>query len=692
MQTATEASRGPVSARRGWDDSSVHSDSSSRAGSSHHGRQFYLSMSHDNSMMVGENSSSSPNRVHHSESNSGRSSPFSSKRGACNFNGVSSSQDSPIDILKETSEGASALKDSASNLPTMQPLVNSTMPPAQRPASIEAPHERIPLEQTRQTERERLPPLFKSSDRPPLDPTLLPQNGAGRLSSSPSFQCSVGAAHFRSPQQLQFQTPARVPDRDRRTTDDSALSCSPTVLSYEAIEDSGMDVMQSVLSIDTVQSSRSSMSSNLQSLQKTKTIVLSSETVVWIASTGQQLRLSEPEDLTLFQDSHGTTPYPTVNTPGSRDRKMISTNYLKLHTLGRGSFGKVSLYEDQDTQQLFAIKRFKKLQLQKKRMGPSSNGLDVCMNEVNIHKQIQGHPNIVSLHKVFDDHGVQFLYMVLEHMANGHVHPPPPSLELPSTPHVERVQKIVYDVLNGLQYLHERGCVHGDIKPDNIVLSDRNIAKISDFGSAQMVQSTSGMCSHAFGTPSFTAPECLHKDTYNGYAADMWALGISVHLMIHGSLPYANLHKSISELHSLIMGDELDMQEIGDAQADDFLHSLLIADPNSRMTAEQALKHPWMLAMYERRATSAPSASNSPMPHTIGNLLQLNQNASENGPRSPHSGSKGPCWYARFNRTVGSTKSSLQRHNSYNDSMSPVSPGTPTGVNTGHTKMVHTVE
>lgn len=60
------------------------------------------------------------------------------------------------------------------------------------------------------------------------------------------------------------------------------------------------------------------------------------------------------------------------------------------------------------------------------------------MNEVNIHKQIQGHPNIVSLHKVFDDHGVQFLYMVLEHMANGHVHPPPPSLELPSTPHVER--------------------------------------------------------------------------------------------------------------------------------------------------------------------------------------------------------------------------------------------------------------
>lgn len=64
---------------------------------------------------------------------------------------------------------------------------------------------------------------------------------------------------------------------------------------------------------------------------------------------------------------HEICNLPQVNTPGSRDRKMISTNYLKLHTLGRGSFGKVSLYEDQDTQQLFAIKVRVSINIQRSR-------------------------------------------------------------------------------------------------------------------------------------------------------------------------------------------------------------------------------------------------------------------------------------------------------------------------------------
>lgn len=92
------------------------------------------------------------------------------------------------------------------------------------------------------------------------------------------------------------------------------------------------------------------------------------------------------------------------------------------------------------------------------------------------------------------------------------------------------------------------------------------------------------------GTPAFTAPDCLTDDSYDGRAADMWALGISLYMMLTGSSPHQT--NQISQLYKEIQRREIRVPEF--PEADDFLQGLLAKDPRERLTAETALQHPWV--------------------------------------------------------------------------------------------------
>jgi serine/threonine protein kinase len=92
------------------------------------------------------------------------------------------------------------------------------------------------------------------------------------------------------------------------------------------------------------------------------------------------------------------------------------------------------------------------------------------------------------------------------------------------------------------------------------------------------------------GTPGFTAPECLTEDSYDGRAADMWALGISLYMLLTGRLPHQT--NQISQLYKEIQTQEVRVPEFPEADA--FLQGLLAKDPRERLTAETALQHPWV--------------------------------------------------------------------------------------------------
>ena len=95
------------------------------------------------------------------------------------------------------------------------------------------------------------------------------------------------------------------------------------------------------------------------------------------------------------------------------------------------------------------------------------------------------------------------------------------------------------DAVVGLEYLHFQGVVHYDLKPDNILVASDGRAVISDFGVSRVQPNRSDMCVGSPGTPTYTAPEVWSANSYQGRLADVWSLGVTLHAMVFGCLPYS---------------------------------------------------------------------------------------------------------------------------------------------------------
>ncbi|MBW2359121.1 MAG: serine/threonine protein kinase [Deltaproteobacteria bacterium] len=96
---------------------------------------------------------------------------------------------------------------------------------------------------------------------------------------------------------------------------------------------------------------------------------------------------------------------------------------------------------------------------------------------------------------------------------------------------VNKVIEIIFSVCNALDYAHKQGVIHRDIKPANIMLDKSGIAKITDFGIAQMTEKTAEM--GIFGTPSYMSPEQL-KDEVAGNESDIFSLGCVLYELLSG--------------------------------------------------------------------------------------------------------------------------------------------------------------
>ncbi len=91
-------------------------------------------------------------------------------------------------------------------------------------------------------------------------------------------------------------------------------------------------------------------------------------------------------------------------------------------------------------------------------------------------------------------------------------------------------------LLQGLDYLHYNKVVHGDLKPDNLLMSATGKVKITDFGSSHMFQRGDTML-RTMGTPAFMAPEMCIGGGFHGRSCDIWALGICLYMFHYGELP-----------------------------------------------------------------------------------------------------------------------------------------------------------
>eukprot|EP01071_Lankesteria_metandrocarpae_P008235 Lankesteria_metandrocarpae@DN4909_c0_g1_i1.p1 len=267
--------------------------------------------------------------------------------------------------------------------------------------------------------------------------------------------------------------------------------------------------------------------------------------------------------------------------------------------LGIGAFGQVRECMDKSTRDLFAVK------IMEKKGGYSDlywSNESMFRREVAILSNLGEHPNIVKYYSFYEDHN--FLYAVLENCQGGELFE-----QIVKKKHLNEADAAVLcsQMLMAMQHLHERKIAHRDVKAENFIFKtkeDISPLKLIDFGmSSQLDENV--MLTEICGSPHYLSPELLRRQ-YDE-KADMWSLGVVMHLMLCGYYPFDG--PTTSAIVKEIWEKQLDWSAAGantpSLGAQDFLLKLLERDPQKRMTAYEALDHYWMSrALYRRKSTN----------------------------------------------------------------------------------------
>lgn len=301
----------------------------------------------------------------------------------------------------------------------------------------------------------------------------------------------------------------------------------------------------------------------------------------------ENLRLRELNGL-VCRKSPVKETHLLVRSEDEDGNKMIN-EYVRQYKIGAGSYGKVVLYQSSIDGNLCAIKAFHKSHLLKLRVAPSETAMTDVLREVQIMKMLD-HPNIVNLIEVIDDPNTDHFYMVLEYVDGKWVWEgsgPPGGIG------EDTARKYLRDIVSGLMYLHAHNIVHGDIKPDNLLVTRSGTVKIGDFSVSQVVEDDNDELRRSPGTPVFTAPECCLGLTYHGKAADTWAVGVTLYCMILGQYPF--LGETLQDTYDKIVNNPLVLPDELNSQLKELLEGLLCKDPAQRMTLDAVANHAWVI-------------------------------------------------------------------------------------------------
>ncbi|XP_061358779.1 serine/threonine-protein kinase GRIK1-like [Gastrolobium bilobum] len=280
--------------------------------------------------------------------------------------------------------------------------------------------------------------------------------------------------------------------------------------------------------------------------------------------------------------------HKVVRTEDENGNKIIN-EYIREYKIGSGSYGKVALYRSSVDGKHYAIKAFHKSHLLKLRVAPSETAMTDVLREVLIMKMLE-HPNIVNLIEVIDDPESDHFYMVLEYVEGKWVcEGTGPACGLGE----ETARRYLRDIISGLTYLHAHNIVHGDIKPDNLLVTRHGTVKIGDFSVSQAFENDNDELRRSPGTPVFTAPECIIGLTYHGKAADTWAVGVTLYCMILGEYPF--LGDTLQDTYDRIVNNPLVLPNDMNPQLRNLIGGLLFKDPRLRMTLRDVAEDSWVI-------------------------------------------------------------------------------------------------
>jgi len=293
------------------------------------------------------------------------------------------------------------------------------------------------------------------------------------------------------------------------------------------------------------------------------------------------LSISSLESLAL--DSHAFVQYHGA---GIEERYKIN-----MKQIASGGYGKVYKAEDRLCKgRMVAIKKV---------LGMSEDTVDKFMKEAKIMQELD-HPGICKIFEVYQDGSD--LYFVLEFLEGGELFD-----RILSDKFTEKeVAEIVKQVACALKYAHANGVAHRDLKPENICFCDCSTkqVKVIDWGLSSDFMK--GKMKSSVGSPTYSGPEVHSAQGEIVYtsACDLWSLGVMTYVMISGKPPFwgspKNMQKKMqAEDYPMNNADWAPVSQ----NAKDFIRRLLKAQPNSRMTIDEAVAHSFLGNPAENKAT-----------------------------------------------------------------------------------------
>uniref|UniRef100_A0A8C4LME5 calcium/calmodulin-dependent protein kinase n=1 Tax=Equus asinus asinus TaxID=83772 RepID=A0A8C4LME5_EQUAS len=281
--------------------------------------------------------------------------------------------------------------------------------------------------------------------------------------------------------------------------------------------------------------------------------------------------------------------------PGSEPRRlsMASTTtctrftdeYQLFEELGKGAFSVVRRCMKIPTGQEYAAKIINTKKLSARDHQKLEREARIC--------RLLKHPNIVRLHDSISEEG--FHYLVFDLVTGGELFEDIVAREYYSEADASHC---IQQILEAVLHCHQMGVVHRDLKPENLLLASKSkgaAVKLADFGLAIEVQGDQQAWFGFAGTPGYLSPEVLRKDPY-GKPVDMWACGVILYILLVGYPPFwdEDQHRLYQQIKAGAYDFPSPEWDTVTPEAKDLINKMLTINPAKRITASEALKHPWI--------------------------------------------------------------------------------------------------
>jgi serine/threonine protein kinase len=272
-------------------------------------------------------------------------------------------------------------------------------------------------------------------------------------------------------------------------------------------------------------------------------------------------------------------------------RPLRLGKYELLSELGRGATAVVYLAEDPFNNRKVAIK----VQVKDESAGPEEARRfeKLFLNEAAMVGKMS-HPNIVGVYDAVVEGEHQ--YIVMEYVGGGSLKKFCTETNLLP---VRQAVLVIFKACRALDYAFQNGVIHRDIKAANILLSDRDEIKISDFGTAQISQATHTQIDGFVGSPAYMAPEQINEEPPS-VQTDIYSLGVTFYELLTGRLPYQAAN-SVSMINKILNEDPVPLRSIRPDLPDEIIKIVEIA-----MAKDPARRYPAWYAMARDLADTFP--------------------------------------------------------------------------------------